>query len=90
VRIPLFGVPKTAWKELKKLSSGGLILALWRVGILAGFMFAIYALAILGPGGVILGMAMFVITTLATWFWKDEIIGIAADIWNMEWAEVTV
>lgn len=90
MRIPLIGVPRTLWNSLASVTGGGIALALWRVFLLALVPAGLYVLVLLGPGGVALGIVMFVLTTLATWFWKDEIVSSASDVWNMDWAEVTI
>lgn len=91
MKIPLFGVPKHAWKMFTSLFSASPGLILWRLFIIAALTFGTWFVLAISGGSAFFGIILgFIITTLLSHLLRDDILAVWRDLWNARWGEVKV
>lgn len=91
VRIPLIGVPQTAWERFTGMFNASPALILWRAILVVGFVALTWGLFVISGGSAFVGIILgFLVTSLLSAFFRDDFLAVWADLWNARWAEVKV
>jgi hypothetical protein len=90
MKITLYGIPKRMWKLFAGMFSASAGLILWRLMLLitVAFLLTIAAYGSIGTvGAIVLG---FIITTILSQIFADDLLAVWRNLWNAQWAEVEV
>lgn len=85
VRIPT-PLPRSLVKWGRALLSGALVVVLWRLALIAAFLFILALATAAGPSFFVATLLGLVISVL----WSDNIRALVLDLWNLDFYSIKI